>query len=307
MDNSVKIERQSPLMFEYRYEMDTNSDSSPEGQKYTAKIESPQQFQQQILQSPFMTDKSSSPLIHMFSTQNDESTANIAIVNGSVNSKPSCSRDDTAHHLPLATSAMAANSNQQHSPDACYSYVNDQPLCSSPSPRQISSATTTLISATSSIQCSSSHPCSSDIPCSSCIPSSSNVSCSTSIACSNNNPSSSGMACLTANSPTCSSGEGVTDLMIGDVDVSSLNGSSVSISRRTPDSHQLLADDRPTTVRDLEPATRPMQGQKTGAGISDAVTKILDNVDWSIIPMANKYVKSLLDQIYFAYRFCHCF
>ena len=302
MERSVKVERESPVLFEFKYEMDARLETSNITQKYPTRIESPQQFQQQILQSPFNTDKTPSSANNMYSSQMEEQP--ISRSNDDETSESSTTREEPVLHQPLTSSALATSSNQVFT-TTCYSYATDLPLSSPSSSRQ---ATTTLSAKPSSIPCSSSHPSSPsipyspNIPCSSCIASptsnsSSNIPCQTTIPCSANIPCSSNIQCspsmtsLSRSSPPGCSEQGVSNLVPRDVNVSSLIGTGVTISRRSTEESSCIGNDRLVIpMREMAPALRPVPGQKTGAGISDAVTRILDDVDWSIIPMANKYV-----------------
>uniref|UniRef100_A0A6A7FNM6 Transcription factor SOX-8-like n=1 Tax=Hirondellea gigas TaxID=1518452 RepID=A0A6A7FNM6_9CRUS len=304
MDSSVKIERLSPLLFELKYEMDTSTPLNPKNQEQT-RIESPEQFQQQILRSPFMTEKTSSTITHGYNSNAD--TRNISHLNNTDSTNLSVTEEANSGQLssspPGISNLLLATSNSQND-SGCYAFIGISNHSSTSSPPQhhtlLSSSAPRVICSTSvanssSIPCSSSiPPCSSSIlPCSSSIPqcSSSIPSCSSTILCSSN------LTSISCSSPSSNSPV-VPEMIAMEVDVSTLVGNGVTISRHSVETGASSCRRESGSGGPRELATAPAKddGQvakavasaaRQGAGISDAVSKILDDVDWSTIPMAN--------------------
>ena len=297
MDDEVKLERYSPLMFQYK------SEASP-------KMDSTYKFEQQILESPFITtEKIQEPMvsiygedaeaIHEISNKEDATAgANHPPTESSPIAVLPCS-STTFSSILLTSSAQTSSSSYQ------FLSLSEPSTTSSPSSLPSSTTETSLLPSSStsasvspsSIYCSMSSVCHSR-------PSSSSLHSSSPPSTSSSSPSSNSSASVhSLHHPIL-----ITELMPREVNVASLVSNGITLSRHSVDPSSDSAScegDYPPSHSSTSSAFMDRKKEGGGRGgsaslvepnnkdpgaISDVVTKILDDVDWSMIPTANKYV-----------------
>lgn len=279
MNNHVKVERLSPLLFEPKYEMESSPNIS----------EGNQNSNDGNLQNAFMGEKSNSPsTVTLYpATAVSAETLHLLDTSSTTSNSGLISTTQSLQNIILPSRNPSAS-------ECCYPYMSmrddgQQNPNSSPQSSSLLPSSSPSLLPPSSIACSTSIPCTSNILSSASIPSSS-------LSFAGQSTSSNCEACSPTCPPSALHSDHVSNLLNRDDNVDVLGPRDVMAAdpnlSRLSERSQL--QENPMERRDQSPLPGPSRGghghPKTGAGISDAVTKILDDVDWSIIPMANKYV-----------------
>ncbi|XP_018027588.1 transcription factor SOX-8 isoform X2 [Hyalella azteca] len=285
MDTGVKTERLSPLLHEIKYDIDSiDSPSLPTHGKETKSHA--EDYEDPLMRVSYVEEKGSPTT--MFSSPN--SASHLQVLGSSDDSNLMMTSPDLPGILQVAHRSL-------HTNDGCYAFISGavsgdhQTTTSSAASCLPVSASSTSVSSSTSIPNSISNNIASSIPCSiaSCL--SLSYTCSSEASCSSPSLMSSASSTSSLSGTSTSDAPLVSGLLSRDVNVDILVNNGVSITRHSADYCSTAGDHGVTDPDDAGGSPGATTGgrgpHKLGAGISDAVTKILDDVDWSIIPMAN--------------------